>query len=430
MTHNNAIPRWVSIFFSKRAKTMSLAAILFCGLSSGCQTAPAPNATPLSSPTPNPPTITVTASITATFTPAPTFTSTPKPFPTPVFATFPAPRPLKSFPPPKIENLLTTRLSGGLWTTYQPADFQNQYASLHESPYVSAVTIAPDGSFWFSTTGGPASGGVGVYRFDGNNWTHYRKENGLGFDEISSAIVAPDGALWFGSFCCGAVRFDGNTWTAYGTDNGLASSDIRSLAVGPDGSLWFGTDDAGVTRFDGAAWGAYTADYSADNSLWGNYVGAIFTLPDNSMLFSTSDGSAAKLDRFDGRRWSEYPTQFSDPRAYTESLAVDRSGSLWFGTELFGVYRQSGSTWTHFSTVDMGGLPSNQVSSLVTTPDGAVWVTTAEGLSCYDDATWTNYTLVGVGGYHWTGALAAAPDGSLWIAYSGGIAHFVPPTAQ
>src|SRR5450759_603897 len=347
----------------------------------------------------------------------PSYTPSPKPI---VFP-FPTAVPINSLPPPPVENMETHPLYQGAWTTYLPPKWQERLQQTGEPPYISSIIVAADGSLWFSTTGGAVSSGVGAYHFNGKTWTHYTKENGSGFDEISSSMVTPDGAIWFGSFCCGVSRFDGNTWTTYTTTNGLASNDIRSMGVTQNGDLWFGTSDKGISRYAGKGWLTYTSN----SGLWGDYVGGIFSLPDGSLLFSSSDGSRAKLNRVDGSHWTVYSTPMTDSGKYTVDLKAALNGNLWFASEYLGVYRLSESGWTNFTIKD--GLANDQMYSLAAARDGSAWFGTAGGVSRFDGKTWTTFKLEGDTGNNGIGSIVEATDGSIWVGYYGGIAHYIPP---
>lgn len=375
--------------------------------------------------------------------PAPTDILTPIPFPIPslipsatsfVFppptVVFPSPSaiPIDMFHAPLVEEMETHHLYQGAWTTYVPPTWTNQFQQKGEFPYIFSITVGSDGSLWFATSGGAVSIGVGIYHFDGNTWTHYNKGNGGPYQEFSSSSLGPDGAVWFGTFCCGITRFDGKSWTNYTTDNGLQSNDVRSMALATDGALWIGSEDAGAARFDGKSWQYFPAYYG---SIWGSFVGRIFILPDNSLLFSTSINTSiansAKLVRFDDQQWTHYPTPWTDEGKYTEDMAAAPNGDLWFATESSGVYRLSKNTWTRFTTKD--GLANDNTQNVAVARDGTIWFATLGGVSRFDGKMWTTYILGNDPSIPAVGPIVAAPDGSVWVGYFGGIARYKPPAS-
>jgi ligand-binding sensor domain-containing protein len=323
-----------------------------------------------------------------------------------------------------VENMKTNQLiNGGTWTTYTPPAWPKIFQQTGAYPTVSCIVESLDGTLWFGTRGSeePGAGAQGVFRFDGKTWTHFRVENGLPFDEITSMAVSPDGVIWFGGY--GVARYDGKSWTTYTTDNGLASDDIRSIAYAPDGTLWIGSSDKGLMRFDGKGWQYFLQQYND------NYIGHIFILPDNSLLFSYSYGFSAELIRFDGRNWTNDPTPWTEHGKYAVDIASAPNGDLWFATEFMGVYRLSQNTWTNYT--DKDGLPSDEmITSVAVARDGSVWVGSMNGLSRFDGKTWNTITLQDDTGSQWIGSIFAATDGSVWISYYGGIARFNPATIQ
>lgn len=369
-------------------------------------------------------------------TPSTTYTLTHIPFPIPSLIPSPTsfvfPPPTVVFPPPRyvpvemihgplVEQVETHRLYEGAWTTYIPQDWTKQLQQTGEYPDISSITLATDGTVWFATSGGPVSGGVGIYHFDGKTWEHYITGNAHSYLEFSSSALAPDSAVWFATLCCGIYRFGGKSWTNYTMGNGLPENRIDTITFAPDGALWVGTQDTGTSRFDGKSWQYFPAYYG---SLWGTFVGRIFVLPDKSLLFSTSNGSTAKLVRFDGQQWTNYPTPWTDEGKYTEDMAVAPNGDLWFATESVGVYRLSKNIWTHFTTKD--GLASDNIQNVTVARDGTIWFATVGGVSRFDGKKWTTFILGNDPSIPWAGPIVAAPDGSVWVGYYGGIARYKP----
>jgi ligand-binding sensor domain-containing protein len=305
------------------------------------------------------------------------------------------------------------RLGAGKFTTYM--DMNGVGGS---SQNIISILEDASGALWFSTTGSDASLGIGVYRFDGKNWTLFKKSNGLQANEIKSMAVAPDGAIWFGGF--GVSRFDGKSWTVYTTRNGLPSDDIRAVKVATNGNVWIGTADSGAACFSGKTWQYYRGKPYFE----GDYVEPIFELPDGSLLFDSSNGFSASLTRFDGQHWETYPTPWTEGGHYTSAMAATANGGLWFGTEQFGVYRFSQGSWVHYTMKD--GLADDTVNGLAVAKDGSVWVGTPKGLSQFDHDQWRTFKLEGDKGNNWVGPVFAASEGSVWFAYVGGIARYTP----
>jgi ligand-binding sensor domain-containing protein len=56
---------------------------------------------------------------------------------------------------------------------------------------------------------------IGVYRYNGQSWTHFTTADGLVDNKICAITIGPDGNVWFGSYDQGVSRFDGTAWTSY-----------------------------------------------------------------------------------------------------------------------------------------------------------------------------------------------------------------------
>ena len=53
---------------------------------------------------------------------------------------------------------------------------------------------------------------------------------------------------WIGTEGLGILKFDGNQWTTYNTTNGLINNYVNTIANDKKGNIWIGTFD-GVSEF-------------------------------------------------------------------------------------------------------------------------------------------------------------------------------------
>jgi frataxin-like iron-binding protein CyaY len=326
----------------------------------------------------------------------------------------------EQFKPTSILNMETYSFTNqGRWTIYTPAHWRERYGQRSNFPSIVSIAIDLDGAVWFATMGGARFIGDGVYRFDGENWTHFSTENGLPSDEVSSMAVTPDGAIWFSTLSSGIARFDGETWVYHKKSNGLGSNDVRSMAVAPDGKLWAGTEEKGVSVFDGVKWTTFKTQGDTPRE----YVGDIFILPNAEILFSSSTDGFAKLIQYDGTNWKEYPTPWEETGKFVMDMAKSPNNDIWFAMEFNGAYRLSKDDWINY-TMDTG-LISNQLFCVDVTSDDSVWLGTARGIAHYDGESWDAY-LDEEDADNWIVAITSLSDGTVWFGSSNGIVQYVP----
>ena len=123
----------------------------------------------------------------------------------------------------------------------------------------------------------------GITRWDGEQWTHFSKEDGL-VDRWVNVVCYDAGIFWLGTQD-GLSRFDGQTFVNYTTKDGLPNEQIYALCRSNDGLLWVGTGH-GVYVFDGEVWMGLDSRDGVANNL----IRSVYEDVDGSMWFGTHDG--------------------------------------------------------------------------------------------------------------------------------------------
>jgi ligand-binding sensor domain-containing protein len=250
------------------------------------------------------------------------------------------------------------------------------------------LTIEPDPASsttnkgaWFGTYGG------GLTHFDGESWKTYTPygnggtasygpawhlytpAQGLGDLWVYDLVFDSKGTLWVATWK-GVSRFDGKSFKTYRKEDGLIDAWVYTLTLDPKGSFWFGTE-GGVTFYNGRSWKSWTHE----------------------------DGLGAALSK-DELPKEGYPIpvphhqqQYKEVQTYNPNYvicsAIDSKGNLWFGTWGAGLARFDGKRWKNFTTQD--GLTGNVVNSLAIDRGGVLWIGTDKGVSRYDQKGFINY---------------------------------------
>ena len=329
------------------------------------------------------------------------------------------------------ENNLWVGTGGGL------ALLRERKVTMHSPPddwlgrSVYSITRAQDGSVWAATEG------AGVYRFDGENWTHYGTAEGLAnlfvwtvFEDSQRQIWAgtwggglfrleqgafvcqtnlvpasdpvlalkesPVGTLWIGTGA-GLVRVRSNVVERFADLGGAAAGHVRAIEAGVDGEIWFGTQGAGLGRIKNGEFRTYqTLDGLAEN-----FILSLLCESDGTLWIGTLDMG---LCRFRDGEFRTITTAHGLPRNIIYHIEDDGMGNLWFNspTGLFRVTKQ-----------ELNACADRKLATVQVLAFGK-----AEGMA----------TLAGTGGFTPSGF--RAPDGQLWFSTARGIAVVSPKLAH
>ncbi|WNG16977.1 two-component regulator propeller domain-containing protein [Cystobacter fuscus] len=167
------------------------------------------------------------------------------------------------------------------------------------------------------------------------------------------------------------------------------------------------------TERDGAPGDAYGIAQTPDGTLW--------------------IGSQFGLYRFDGVRFELYTAPDTGRPLADEvyRLYTSRSGELWMGLQLGGIYVLREGVLTRYGQKD--GLPSSTVSDFAQDLDGNMWASTSGGLYRFDGQRWQVVEEGGLQRNSNVQTVTVDPRGTVWAATSfqiftrpRGAAHFAP----
>lgn len=222
--------------------------------------------------------------------------------------------------------------------------------------------------------------GVGLYQFDENQWM----KTGIDGNQWFTGFEIDDENTIWGGTIGGLFRFDGDNWTHYTHNNsGLPYYSVGHIAIDKKRNIWFVgsneilTPSHTLVKYDGANWTDYPRGFGESFlQLTVDGIGNVWVLTRHAETELNS------LLKFDGNDWSTVCTL--DPgfsTGYQLNLAIENNTIFWFGSEN-GIARFDGLNWTIFNTVN-SDLPSNNVTVIVIDEAGKKWIGTDKGLAVF-----------------------------------------------
>jgi ligand-binding sensor domain-containing protein len=228
--------------------------------------------------------------------------------------------------------------------------------------------------------------------------------HGLADYWIYSFAEQKNGDFWIGTWA-GVNKVDGKTGKFSTYVKELINEWVYGIAVDAQDRVWFGTE-GGVSLFDGKRWKSWT------------HKDGLGAPNDDQLPFSANTGLGTR-SRHDLSVSAQGPATYNPNYVFCIMAAAD--GSIWAGTWGGGASRWDGKAWTNLTMKQ--GLAGNIVYSVAQDKSGALWFGTNRGLSRWDGKAFTNWGvaegLLDQNVY----AVAVAPDGDVWVGTRKGVAR-------
>jgi ligand-binding sensor domain-containing protein len=162
--------------------------------------------------------------------------------------------------------------------------------------------------------------------------------------------------------------------------------------------LWIGTDK-GLARYDGATWERYD---DPESTLMDMYVSSLAVGSNGTLWMGSFDHFAfvGRLLKYEDGTWTSYKLdQYNLNSSFPDVLAVDSENVLWMGIKgtMGGmVVRIQGETWDIYNRFNANCFEGGGVTS-ITLANNKKWITSATGVTSFDNNTWNCYTKINSG---------------------------------
>lgn len=290
----------------------------------------------------------------------------------------------------------------GLWSTYVGLDDTGGDVASAQSLGVVEVLAhqQSDGRLWAGTDQGI------VAQWNGQRWSHV-----LALQSTIYTLAVVDRELWIGTQD-GLYRYNAGELNLA---DAVGRQPIYSLLV-DRGTVWIGAGD-GLWRYRGDRW----AQMGAGEPWLAAGVYALTVMPDGTLVAGTPYGIG--WQPYDGAAWSWYETvDESGEPVLVQTLAVDRGGAIWAGTDGAGAF-QLRLDRDESSSVGYTGDPNlttRFIRHIAIDRDGSVWFATPAGVFRYQVSLWRSVVLGSPDDIrNHVNCLMVARDGALWIATAG-----------
>ena len=281
------------------------------------------------------------------------------------------------------------------------------------SASLSAINSTPDGLIWFS------SKGDGVSSYDEKGIINFNLKDGLPNNNIIAIHESKDKKLWVAASSGGIALYDGKRFSSVDV-----TGNVTTIQSDAEGSLWLGTQRQGAARYKINSSGSTTnlkiQDRYNQSQLGHRHIGTIYHHSDNSIWFGTRGGGATS---YDGTSFSTINDQNGLPDDDVRTIAKGINNSIWVGTENGAILYENNRIVKTIQTKD--GLVNNWVNAIYCQPDGVVWLATGHysrgdnsGLSRYNGKSMINVTSRSTGGGLASDAVRTiytTPDGRIWF---------------
>lgn len=271
------------------------------------------------------------------------------------------------------------------------------------------------------------------------------QKNTLGGKVVSSIISTDKNILWvsYGGGGFDKINLSTNNITHFqnkpGSSNSISVNDVVSMCLDSKGILWIGTSYGGLNKFDTKTekFKAYIQNEKDPFSIKSNWVQQSLETSNGLLLVGTNDGLQLfdrKAEKFFDYQPVNKNSSVTLPQTFSvNSLFEDKSGDIWIGTWLDGLYRYETNKQYlhHYKPISnkVNSLSASKVSCIVEDSKGNIWIGThSGGFNKFHKSNqhFTRYTTRDGLPNDVVFGIQEDESGFLWISTMKGLAKFDP----
>jgi len=253
-------------------------------------------------------------------------------------------------------NSITGSLSQGIFISTNSGliQFQNNKSKIRypNGPQTNSfvnLSVDPNGNLWVAT--GKDYGGSGFFKFDGSQWKVFNHTNypQLPSNAYNNVYAGPDTAVYLSNWGMGVTVYKNNNFEFYSKNNSTISGFVRDTNFVPisdiktdsKGNMWVLVDEAATRK----PLSVYTKQkqwysYSFSNPLIGSDATDKMVIDQYDTKWFVLSSGTMGLYYFNENK--TFTNLSDDTQGYIDgllsnlvsSLAVDRKGYLWIGTNV------------------------------------------------------------------------------------------------
>lgn len=253
----------------------------------------------------------------------------------------------------------------------------------------------------------------GVWLYEKGLLSRFHKQ--LNDVRIATILIDKQGGIWFGSFSQGVYHLSHNKISSLTEADGLPHNHVLALFQDRENSIWIGTN-GGLMRLRKAPFTVW----DQGNGLKGNYIRTVLALDDRQVVVGSSNG----LNVIKNKKIYSYSPMMQDQEIMKNisvlSLAKRAEGGVWVGSSDNGLFKLDDDVLKH---VELTGLPSQQIRSIIEDQQGYLWIGTTAGLIKYSsNGVEQSFTTENGLPDNYIMALAEDQEGQIWVGTGVGVA--------